>query len=429
VFFEPRPIHRDADQPGQASGFRRTRRLLPLVSALALPLILSACAANAPQDGFTPGSERGPIPRAINRVAHPTFIIAGVIMVLVYVLVLYTVVKFRRKDDDAVPMQVHGNKMVEIASVGLASLVLIGLGIPATATFLDQRATPKDAYEITVIGHQWWWEYRYPAQGDKLTTSFPRDLVLPDEAKAAKAEKREPKHYYGIPKDSVPVMVNANELHIPEGRNVVLAITSMDVLHNYWVPKLSGKIYAIPGRVNHLNIKADVGLAKPGKPYFIYGQCAEFCGTSHANMRFKVVVQTKADFDAWMANQQKPAVAAKAPTKKADGTEDFTSLTEQEALVYKGETIFKGSGACSSCHYQESSKGWDPTVDAAKIGPNLTHVGGRAHFAGAIAPLDQKNLTAWLRNPQAFKPGSKMVIRSLNDDEVKSLVAYIKSLK
>jgi cytochrome c oxidase subunit II len=424
VFFEPRQSHRGADQ---ARRFSRVRRLLPIASSLALPFILSACAANAPQDGFTPGSERGPIPRAINRVAHPTFIIAGVIAVLVYALVLYTVYKYRRKDDDAVPVQVHGNKMVEIASVGFASLVLILLGVPATATFLDQRATPKDAYEITVIGHQWWWEYRYPAEGDKLITSYPRNLVLPDEAKAAKAEGREPRHRYGIPKDNVPVMVNANELHIPEGRNVVLAITSMDVMHNYWVPKLAGKIYAIPGRVNHLNVKADIGLAKPGKPYFIYGQCAEFCGTSHADMRFKV--QTQADFDAWMANQKKPAVVAKAPTKKADGTDDLTSLTAQEALVYKGETIFKGSGACSSCHYEESSKGWDPTIDAAKIGPNLTHVGSRAHFAGAIAPLDRKNLTAWLRNPQEFKPGSKMVIRSLTGDEVDALVAYIKSLK
>ncbi len=426
MFFEPRPSHRDSER---ASGSARGRRLFSCVSAVALPLFLSACASNLPQDGFTPGSERGPIPRAINRVAHPTFIIAVVIGVLVYALVLYTVFKYRRKTDDAIPVQVHGNKMVEIASVGLASLVLVGLGIPATATFLDQRATPKDPYEITVIGHQWWWEYRYPAEGDRLTTTFPRNLVLPDEAKAAKAEKREPKHFYGIPKDNVPVMVNANELHIPEGRNVVLTITSMDVMHNYWVPKLAGKIYAIPGRVNHLNIRADTGLAKPGKPYFIYGQCAEFCGTSHANMRFKVVVQTKADFEAWKANQQKPAVVAKAPTKKADGTDDLTSLTAQEALIYKGETIFKGSGACSSCHYEESSKGWDPTVDAAKIGPNLTHVGSRAHFAGATATLDTKNLKAWLRNPQAFKPGAKMVIRSLKDDEVDALVAYIESLK
>jgi cytochrome c oxidase subunit II len=394
-----------------------------------LPLVLGACGGSYPQDGFSPGSERGPLPRAINKVAHPTFIIAGVIMVAIYALVMYTVVKYRRKDEDAVPVQVHGNRVVEIASVGLASIVLIGLGIPATSTFFDQRRPPKDAYEITVIGHQWWWENRYPATGDRLKTTFPRDTSYPADIKAAKAAGTTPKHVYGIPHDNVPVLVNAGELHIPEGRNVVLSIMSMDVIHNYWVPKLAGKIYAIPGKVNHLNIRADKGLAKPGKPYFLYGQCAEFCGTSHANMRFKVVVQTQADFDAWKAKQMQPAVEAKKPTKNADGTDNLASLTPQEALVYKGETIFKGSGACSSCHYQVSNKGWDPTVDAAKIGPNLTHIGSRAHFAGAIAPLDNTNLTAWLRGPQAFKPGSKMVIRYLKDDEIVALVEYIKSLK
>ncbi len=406
----------------RSAALGRVKRLVAPLGVFGLTLVLSACASDAPQDGFTPGSELGPIPRAINRVAHPTFIIAVVIGVLLYIGVLFVVIKFRRKgDDDTVPVQVHGNKAVEIASVSLASLLLIGVGIPATATYFDTTREPDDAYEITVIGHQWWWEYRYAAEGDKLTTTYPRqEFKDPDNPD---------RFIFGIPKDDRPVMVNANELHIPEGRDIRLAITSMDVLHNYWVPKLSGKIYAIPGKVNYLNLKADVGLAKPGKPYFIYGQCAEFCGTSHANMRFKVVVQTQADFDAWKANQMSPALAAKAPTKNADDTDNLASLSAQEQLVYKGEQLFKGSGNCVSCHYLEPDKGWNPTVDALKIGPNLAHVGSRAHFAGAIAPMDEKNLTAWLRNPQEFKPGSKMVIRNLKDDEVEALVAYIKSLK
>jgi cytochrome c oxidase subunit II len=419
VFSERRPTQR---KPARL-------RLSPIAVTAALPIFLSACAANAPQDGFSPGSELSPIARTINRVAHPTFVIAGIVGVFVYGLVLYASFKYRRRDDDAVPVQVHGNFKVEILSVVLASALLLAVGVPSTAIWFDQRAEPENALEITAVGHQWWWEYRYPATGEKLKTTYPRDIDDPDDLDAAKAEGREPRNIYGIPRDDRPVMVNAGELHIPEGRNVKLSITSMDVMHNYWVPKLSGKIYAIPGKMNFLNISADKGLAKPGKPYFIYGQCAEFCGTSHANMRFKVVVHTQADFDAWRIAQAKPALLAKVPAKTADGTLDFASFTENERLVYDGEQLFNGGAACATCHYQDPSKGWDLTVDAAKIGPNLAHVGSRAHFAGAIAPLDEKNLTAWLRNPQEFKPGSKMVIRSLKDDEITALVAYIKSLK
>jgi cytochrome c oxidase subunit II len=384
---------------------------------LTLPILLGACASDAPQDGFT--DPEGPIPRAINRVAHPAFLIAYLgVMPFVYGLTLWCMAKYRRKGDDHIPAQSHGNKVVEIVSVSAASVLLIGLGIPATATYFDVTEQKTDCMQISVIGHQWWWEYRYPQEGNKLETTYPRPdaegkggILDPDDAEAAKVEGRQQKKIFGIPRNDRPTMVNANELHIPEGCNVRLAITSMDVMHNYWVPKLAGKIYAIPGKVNFLNIEADTGLAKPGEPHFIYGQCAEFCGTSHANMRFKVVVQTKADFEAWRLEQM-------APARKA-----------QTELEKQGEALFAGGAACSSCHYLEPDKGWDSTVDAAKIGPNLSHIGSRKHFAGAIAPLDKKNLTAWLRNPQEFKPGSKMVIRKLKDDEVTALVAYIQSLK
>ena len=383
----------------------------PLVGALLLmPLILGACASDAPQDGFS--APEGPIPRAINRVAHPAFFIAYVpVLLFVYGLTMYAVVRYRRKGEDHVPKQTHGNKAVEIASVGFASVMLIGLGVPATATYFDVTEQKNDCMQVSVVGHQWWWEYRYPAEGTKLETSYPRDILDPTDAEAAKAEGREQRKIFGIPREDRPVVVNANELHIPEGCNVRLNITSMDVLHNYWVPKLAGKIYAIPGKINHLNIEADKGLASPGKPHFIYGQCAEFCGTSHANMRFKVVVQTKEDFAQWRISQAAPARTARTELEK------------------KGEALFVGGAACSTCHYVDSSKEWDVTVDAAKIGPNLAHVGSRQHFAGAIAPLDNRNLTAWLRNPQEFKPGSKMVIRQLKNDEIEALVAYIKSLK
>jgi cytochrome c oxidase subunit II len=399
-----------SEQPVSNRAGSRLRHSRLFAALVAVPLFLAACAKDAPQDGFS--DVEGPIARETNRIVYIAFIIAYlVVLPFVYALVMWAMVKFRRKDEDHVPKQVHGNKVVEIASVGVASAVLIGLGIPATATYFDVTGDKDNCLEVTVIGHQWWWEYRYPAEGSELKTTFPRNLADPDDVETAKEEGREPKRIYGIPKDDRPVMVNANELHIPEGCNVELAITSMDVMHNYWVPKLSGKIYAIPGKLNKLNLEADKGLAKPGKPHVIYGQCAEFCGTSHANMRFKVVVQTKEDFEAWRDGQQQPA--RKATTE----------------LEKKGEELFSGGAACASCHYLDPSKGWDPTVDVAKIGPNLSHIGSRAHIAGAIGELNDKELTAWLRNPQEYKPGSLMVIRQLKDDEIQALVAYIKSLK
>ena len=387
--------------PVQSLRPRRWRA--PLKGALAttmLALALTACASNAPQDGFL--KPEGPYPRKINRVAYPTFIIAGIMLVLVYALVIYCVIKFRRRNDDDIPVQVHGNTTGEILWTAGPAVLLAVIGVFSVNTIFEVAKTPKNAYDITVVGHQWWWEYQYPRTGQ--TKLDPKPSIVAD-------PNHPGRNIGGVLKEASPYMSTANELHIPAGRPVRLAITSMDVIHNYWVPKLSGKIYAIPGRINHLNLQADTSLVKNGKSATLYGQCAEFCGTSHANMRFKVVVDSPAEFAKWLARQEG---AAAEPTTE---------------LAKAGQALFVGSGGCSSCHYLKSDQGYDPTVDAGKIGPNLTHIGSRQHFAGAIAPLDDVNLRAWLNNPQAFKPGAKMVIRKLNDDEITQLVAYIHSLK
>jgi cytochrome c oxidase subunit 2 len=184
---------------------------------------------------------------------------------------------------------------------------------------------------------------------------------------------------------------------------VRLTVGSHDVMHNYWVPKLNGKIYAIPGKLNKLTLMTDPDDA--GKTF--YGQCAEFCGISHANMRFKVKVLAPADFDSWIARQ---AQAVADP--------------EEGSLAAKGMAQFAAN--CSSCHYVDPSK---PTEAAGKIGPNLAHIGSREHFAGAIAPLTPQYLKQWLDNPQKFKPGSKMIIGQLSDQQIDELIAYIQHLK
>lgn len=361
-------------------------------------LALAACGPfdeKAPQSTLYPD---GPQTRSIHSIAKPVYLIAVGIGVFVYALVAYCIVKFRRKGDDDVPVQVHGNTAMEIGWTIAPAMLLAVVGVFSVGKIFQIAEEPKDAYNIIVVGHQWWWEYRYPTPGQSTLT--PRLVTAEDPMEKGRLVAN-------VLEQPEKVVVTANELHVPAGKTVRLIITSQDVMHNYWVPKLAGKIYAIPGKLNRLTLRTDADDA--GK--LIYGQCAEFCGTSHANMRFKVQVDSPADFDAWLANQAGPVV-------KATGDPNTD-------LVAAGEAIFNGSGGCTACHWVESDK----VNDAAKIGPNLTHVGSRKHFAGAIAELDARNLKAWLRNPQEFKPGSKMVIRKLKEDEVTKLVAYIQSLK
>lgn len=370
-------------------------------------LFLTSCKSKDPQDTFNP---EGPAARKIFHLATPVFLIAIGMGIFVYVLIALCIVKFRRRSDDQIPKQVHGNTAMEIGWTAAPALLLAVVGVFSVGAVFDQASEPKNPYDITAAGHQWWWEFHYPQVGQELLSPTLQTVDNPLDVDAAKAEGREPKKLANYLVESSPVIVNANELHIPAGRNIRIALTSNDVIHNFWIPRLAGKIYAIPGRLNHLTINSDANDA--GKT--LYAQCAEFCGTSHANMRFKVHIDSPADFETWLKGQAGPAAV---PT--GDPTTD---------LVAKGHELFLGGGGCTACHYTDSSKVNDVGI-VGKIGPNLTHVGSRTHFAGAIAELTDANLKAWLRNPQAFKPGSRMVVRKFSEDEVEALVAYIRSLK
>jgi cytochrome c oxidase subunit II len=386
-----------------------------VASAATLAVVLASCAVeqHAPQDTFKPESDSA---RRITRLATPVFAIAIGVGVFVYALLAWCIIKYRRRDDDHVPVQVHGNGKLEAMWGLIPALVLVVVGLFSVPQIFHQAREPKDAYNITVIGHQWWWEYQYPQIGQ--TKMSPKLVSIPDplDIDKAKKEGRTPKLLAKVIEQTGPVITTANELHVPAGRNIRLIISSADVMHNYWVPKLAGKIYAIPGRLNRLTLNSDANDA--GKT--IFGQCAEFCGTSHANMRFKVKIDSPADFDAWLARQTQPA---------------STPTTD---LAKAGEALFKGGGGCTGCHWTDSSrtngfeavKATDGSVSYVKnIGPNLSHFGLRKTFAGATADANTRNLKAWLRNPQEFKPGSKMVIRKLSEDEVNQLVAYVQSLK
>jgi cytochrome c oxidase subunit 2 len=239
-----------------------------------------------------------------------------------------------------------------------------------------------DVLHVNVFAHRWWFEFRYPGMGPI------------DPATGQRAD-----------------LVTAGELHLPVGKEVYLSVTSKEppgagpgVIHNFWIPRLAGKIYAIPGRTNHLVLNADA-------PGTYFGQCSEYCGLSHANMRVRAVAQTDADFAAWVLNQQQPAH----PVTAAD---QFT-----DPAVYAGYQLFNGAGTCFSCHTVTG------TSAAGIVGPNLTHLQARSVFAGDILTVNDANLREWLRDPQAIKPGNDMRIPHLNEDQITSLIAYLDTLK
>jgi cytochrome c oxidase subunit 2 len=332
-------------------------------------------------------------------------------------MVLYCVVRFRARSDEDSPKQTHGSAPLEITwtiiplllMFGVASLSIIGIAhlyrnpkgqritfVPASAG--QPAGLQGKVLEVHVIGHRWWWEFDYPGLGTM------QDQFLSAGEKPGTA------------------LVTAGELHVPSGVMVRLDITSNEpakspegvgpgVEHNFWVPPLAGKIYAIPGHITHLNLEADSPQITDGHPITYSGQCSEFCGISHANMRIKVVAQSPADFAAWVADQQL--------TQHALAPADQFS----QPLVYQGYQLFNGAGTCSTCHTVQG------TPAAGQVGPNLTHLQARGYFAGDIFQLNNNNLRIWLRNPQAAKPGANMRIPKLTEDQITALIAYLDTLK
>jgi cytochrome c oxidase subunit II len=333
---------------------RRNRRLAALSATLFV--FLAACAENAPQDTLEP---KGPVARDIDRLIDPVFIVAGLVFLLVQGLVIVAVVKFRAKPDSPEPEQIHGNTRLEVGWTLAPALILLAVAVPTIATIFDLAKRPENPINVTVIGHQFWWEYRYDDLG----------------------------------------VVTANELRMPTNRPVELTLLSDDVIHSYWIAPLAGKTDVVPGRQNRMSFSAD----EPGE---YIGQCAEFCGDSHAHMRAKAIAMTPQDFDAWVASQRAPSVKA-------------SPGTAGEA----GSLLFASKG-CGGCHTVEG-------VSEGTTGPNLTHFASRTTFAGSIFDNNDHNLRRWLRDPQKEKPGNKMIIPGapLTPDEITELIVYLNTLR
>lgn len=238
---------------------------LALLKALLVLLVLASSSLaqsatfSSPTNIFAPASSPA---KSILGISLFVLVITGVIFVVVGSLLTYAVVKFRRRkgDDSREPAQVYGSNQVEIAWTVIPILIVVVLFM-ATARVIAkvQNAVPANAIQVTVVGHQFWWEYRYP--GLKVVT--------------------------------------ANELHVPSGTPTELKLLSADTDHSFWVPRLAGKTDLIPNHPNDMWID-------PHEPGLYLGQCGQYCGTQHAKMLLRVYVQPRAEFDRWIQQQSQP---------------------------------------------------------------------------------------------------------------------------
>ena len=300
---------------------------------------------------------------AEKNIALLTFAITGAIFVVVGGLIVFTIWRFRRKPDDdsrQEPAQVYGSNQIEVAWTVIPILivfVLIGVSARVIAG-VENASPPASMLKLRLIGHQWWWEAEYPDYG----------------------------------------FVTANEIHVPvaSGNNTAtyLRLESLDVIHSFWVPQLAGKTDLIPNRVNYMWID-------PQQPGIYLGNCAEYCGTQHANMLLRVLAQPKADFDRWVAQEQKAAA--------------------RDAKVAESEAVFE-SLACVNCH---TVKG---TPSIGKFGPDLTHLMSRQTLASGMLTNTPEHLRAWVNDPQDIKPGCLMPSMKLTDRQLNQVVSYLESL-
>jgi cytochrome c oxidase subunit 2 len=458
----------------------RLRRLFPAALPALLAVALTACSNSPafPNSVFTRFTEFN---RDIGHLFDILIWLGGFVFVFVEAILLYTIWRYRRRSDTDRPEHVHGNTTLEILWTAIPALILAFIAVPTVRTIFKTQAKAKaDALQVEVIGHQWWWEFRYPQY--KVTT--------------------------------------ANELYLPVGRTVNFTLHSQDVLHSFWIPQFGGKRDLITNHPNYLWFTPD----SVGEQAW-NGMCVEYCGASHANMRFKAFTVTPANFEAWAAHQQAsavfgavaapaagsaavPAASAGAATSPANAAQiaatkqgttgpgstttapnaapamnmpahdmstmsgagaaavqqaGFVSFPHDKLPPYvvpktpippgmafdeslKGDpqrglaAVSSGVGACMGCHTIVGNP-----VMMGVIGPNLTHIASRTTIAGGIYPNDTKHLSLWIKNARWMKPGvlmptlgafqrdpvTKQTVpkTGLTDQQIADIVAYLQALK
>jgi cytochrome c oxidase subunit 2 len=439
---------------------RLTTAALPVLAAVALTACNNAAYPNSIFHDHTEFN------REVGTLFKILIYLGTAVFIFVEALLLYVIFRYRRRSESDRPEHVHGNTTLEILWTAIPALILAFIAVPTVRTIFRTQAKAKaDALQVEVIGHQWWWEFRYPHY--KVTT--------------------------------------ASELYLPVGRTVNFSLKTQDVLHSFWVPQLGGKRDLITNHTNFLWFTPDsIGVAA------LNGMCVEYCGASHANMRFKTFTVTPAEFEQWAAHQATPAafgaIAPAAPagaaptgaapaTAPAVATADTTKragtaapaaptqvavdtgaaaatatvqqagfvsypreklpawtvpqtpvpagLTFNTALVGNADRGLKllstGQGGCVGCHMIAGNP-----VMMGVIGPNLTHIASRTTIAAGLYPNDAKHLALWIKNARMMKPGVVMptlgkgqfdpvtkavVPMGLTDEQIADIVAYLQALK
>lgn len=242
-------------------GSDRLRRLASYAMVAALAVAAVSCNEAHPNTTLVPRSDLG---REIDFLWDRMLLLGTIVFILVEAALVYVVFKYRRRENQPKPPQTHGSTKLEIAWTLIPAFILVFIAVPTVKTiFITQAQAAPGSLNIDVTGHQWWWEFRYPEYG--VTT--------------------------------------ANEIYIPAGRTVNFRLRSADVIHSFWTPQLGGKRDVITNRTNYLWFTPDSSTASA----VWNGFCAEYCGSSHANMRFRVFTVTQAEFDSWIAGQKMPA--------------------------------------------------------------------------------------------------------------------------
>ncbi|MDP9278065.1 MAG: cytochrome c oxidase subunit II [Gemmatimonadota bacterium] len=422
-------------------GSDRLRRLASYALVAALAFAVASCNEAHPNSTLVPHSDLG---REIDFLWDRLLLLGTIVFILVEGVLVYIVFKYRRRDNQATPPQTHGSTKLEITWTLIPAVILVFIAVPTVKTiFITQAQAAPGSLNIDVTGHQWWWEFRYPEYG--VTT--------------------------------------ANEIYIPAGRTVNFRLRSADVIHSFWTPQLGGKRDVITNRTNYLWYTPDSSTAS----HVWNGFCVEYCGASHANMRFRVFTVTPAQFDSWVAGQKLPArfgavgpVAPNGgpipPPLEAPGvtpsTANFAStspippgyIVPREQIpdyavphaptpgglkftpgltgnAARGKQVFSGA-ACIGCH----SIAGNPTAMGV-TGPNLTHVGSRSTIAAGRFPNTAAFLALWIKNARAMKPEVLMptlgmdeydpVLKAkvtsatggLTDQQIADIVAYLTALK
>ncbi|MGQ0647137.1 MAG: cytochrome c oxidase subunit II [Gemmatimonadaceae bacterium] len=421
----------------------RPRQLASTLWPALVMVVAVACGESYPNSTFLPTTQFN---RDTTGLWDTMMLWGTIVFVIVEAILVVAIVRYRRRPDSPQPKHVHGNTAMEIAWTVLPMFILAIIAVPTVRNIWRyQAAAPPGALQVQVIGHQWWWEFRYP-QYD-LTT--------------------------------------ANELYLPIGRAVNFELRTVDVLHSFWIPALGGKRDLISNRTNYLWFTPD----STGENAF-NGSCNEYCGSSHANMRFRAYTVTPENFESWARHQagnavfppapaapaaatpgasptipasntgtaQAPAAARPAPAPSAGyefpadrlGTHIIPRTPLPAGLAFNESLLANGDAqrgmqtysrsACIGCH---KVRGNPSSIGV--LGPDLTHVASRHTIAAGFYPNDDRHMAYWIKNAVKMKPGAKMNVLGtgefdplmksttgpgrLTDEQIADIVAYLRTLK